>query len=308
MVSKPNRWLPGWLLLLMLAATTAQAEMRLAEAPEVGVIQQTDLGPLSLPSDVAVAPDGRIWVVDSGRHRLAVFTPHGDFLFAAGGRGEGEGSLQDPLGLTIDEAGSVYVADAGNRRIEVFDAEGAWQRSIAARDGESSFRPADVALSGDGEALFVSANDRHRIYKLAQDGRVLTHWGGEGLSQGQFRYPATLAARDGLLYVVDVLNTRVQVFNESGEFHFQIGEWGVRPGQLFRPKGVALDSRGWIYVSDSYMDLVEVFDSSYSFRHVLGEAGRPLKFIAPTGMAVDGFDRLYVCEMLANRVSIRELP
>jgi hypothetical protein len=60
-------------------------------------------------------------------------------------------------------------------------------------------------------------------------------------------------------------------------------------------------------VSDSYLDVIQVYDSSYKFQYVLGSGGKPRKVTAPGGIALDG-NRLYVAEMLANRVSVYELP
>ena len=71
--------------------------------------------------------------------------------------------------------------------------------------------------------------------------------------------------------------------------------------------GIALDNRGWIYVSDSYMELIQVFDSGYEFKHVLGQGHRVHKFMAPTGLAIDAGNRLYVTQMLGNKVSVYEL-
>ncbi|WP_303902754.1 NHL repeat-containing protein [Thiohalomonas denitrificans] len=269
-------------------------------------LEQTKEGPLSLPSDVEIGPLGRVWVVDSGNHRLVAFDSDGLFLFTVGKPGNSEGELQGPLGLGIDQDGNVYVADAGNFRIQVFSREGKFIAALPLEDRDGPIRPADVAV-GKGGALFMTANTRHKVFKLNPDGRPITSWGNEGISQGEFRYPATIVVNKGLVYVVDVLNTRVQIFDEKGKFRYQIGDWGVSPGQLFRPKGVAVDENGRAYVSDSYMDLVQVYGSGYKFDHVIGKSGTIQQFTAPTGLAIDSANRLYVCEMLAHRVSVRQL-
>lgn len=298
-----------WLLVTVagVALTCQAAELRIGEGASRSTLTDTDLGPLSLPSDVAVAPEGRIWVVDSGRHRLVAYSPHGDFLFAVGGRGTAAGEFMDPTGIATDRKGRVYVADSGNQRIQIFDHTGKPLSMFPARNAKGAVRPIDVAVSEESGKLFVSTNTDHSLLRFDAQGTLELAWGREGPSQGEFRYPATLVVRAGRVYVVDALNTRVQIFDEDGQFQYQIGEWGVLPGQLFRPKGIAIDSRGWVYVSDSYMDLVEVFDSGYTFLHLLGGAGKPYKFLAPAGLAIDVTDRLYVAEMLGNRVTVFEL-
>ena len=263
--------------------------------------------PLSLPSDVAVAEDGRIYVVDGGHHRIVVFDAAGKFLFDFGKHGAGPGEFNGPLGIDVDVAGKVYVTDRNNHRLQIFDKGGKPIHQFSVRDGKRVVAPIDVAVAGNGERLYVTTN-HHRVMEYSPQGRLLRQWGGEGTATGQFRFPATLAiSRDGFIHVTDVLNTRVQVFDPAGRFVVQVSDWGVLPGQVFRPKGVAVDDRRRIYVSDSYMDVIQVFDAERRFLHVLGEDGQPRRFVSPGGIAVDKFRRLYVAEMLRNTVSVYAL-
>ena len=55
------------------------------------------------------------------------------------------------------------------------------------------------------------------------------------------------------------------------------------------------------------MDVVEVFNNKYRFTHVLTSGEKQHKFFAPAGIAVDSRDRLYVAEMLGNKVSVFKL-
>jgi len=269
---------------------------------------------LALPSDVAVAADGRVYVVDGGNHRLVVFGPEGQGLFVFGHQGEAEGEFSGPVGLGLGADGRVFVADTGNRRIQVFNPDGGFEYAFPVTSGGTPVRPVDVAMDPTGERLYVTGKDSHSLLVYSPTGELLETWGHEGLNAGEFRYPATVAVAPagteagpaiGAIYVVDVLNTRVQVFAPSGELLVQVGSWGVRPGQLFRPKGVAIDGNGNLYVSDSYLEVVQVFDDNSRFLHVLGRPdGEVQRFTTPTGLAVDGQGRLYVAEMWGNKVSV----
>jgi DNA-binding beta-propeller fold protein YncE len=87
-----------------------------------------------------------------------------------------------------------------------------------------------------------------------------------------------------------------------------IGKWGVDRGQFYRPKGVALDKKERIYVSDSYLGVVQVFKRYRKFLGVLGNGdGEVVRFKTPTGLYVDDNMRLYVVEMLLNRVSVYQI-
>jgi len=265
------------------------------------------VGPLSLPSDVAVGRNGRIYIVDGGNHRIVAFDRSGRHLFNIGKIGKERGEFRDPVGIGTDPNGWIYVADRGNHRIQVFDENGQFQRGFAVKSGGKPVHPIDIAVDPLADRAYVTGSN-HKIMVYTVHGRFLREWGGEGIGDSQFRYPATIAVSDeGLVHVVDVMNTRVQVFDKNGKLVVHVGQWGVLPGQLFRPKGVATDRRGWVYVTDSYMDLIQVFDADRRFHHVLGQGGKPQKFVSPGGIAVDDGKRLYVAEMLKHKVSVYAL-
>jgi DNA-binding beta-propeller fold protein YncE len=300
-------------LLGLLLAALAPLPARAENYPTKAARHAFDLvggkgGALALPTDVAVGTGGRVYVVDGGNHRIVAFGAGGQFLFSIGRAGSAKGEFKAPVGVGTDAQGRVYVADSGNNRIQIFEGGGAFAASFPVVSDGRAVRPIDVAPDPQGKTIYVTGNNNHKVMAFSAGGKLLRQWGGEGLNDGEFRYPATIAVTPGgLIFVVDVLNTRVQVFDKRGRLGFRVGEWGVLPGQFLRPKGVAIDSRGWSYVSDSYMDVIEVFDASYRFQHVLGNGGNLQRFTAPGGLAIDAGDRLYVVEVLANKVSVYNL-
>jgi len=263
--------------------------------------------PLALPSDLVAAPDGRLYVVDSGNHRVVVYGSEGKPLSTFGKRGHGEGEFSDPVGIASDASGTIYVADSGNNRIQIFDHDGGYRSQFAVVEEGKAVRPVDIAVTGDGKRLYVTGNSNHKVMTFDHNGKLLHAWGGEGEDEGRFRFPATLAINVDHLYVVDVLNTRVQIFNFEGKLRFVVGEWGVLPGQLFRPKGVVVTDNGSVLVSDSYMGVIQVFDDHSKLMFVLGRGGAIERFTTPVGIDLDRNGRLYVAEMLANRVSVYSL-
>jgi len=297
-------------LLVALLAGPAAAQAEVIPTVFAHVVQELGLEPearLSLPSDVAVNGDGRIYVVDSGNHQVVIYNANGQRAGAFGSQGTGDGQLQSPLGIALGPDGAVYVADRGNKRLQVFSASGEFTRTLALQADGEDVVPIDVAVSADGALLFVTANNSHKVLVFAPNGAYLRGWGGKGEDQGKFHYPATVAVgADRQLHVVDVLNHRVQRFDADGDFRGALGQMGARPGSLFRPKGVALDNAGRIYVSDSYLGVVQVFSPDGQFLHVLGDTGTPLKFSTPAGLAVMG-RRLYLAEMLSGMLVVMDM-
>jgi DNA-binding beta-propeller fold protein YncE len=269
-------------------------------------------GQLSQPSDVAVAGNGKIYVVDGVNGKIRIFNQNGRALASFGSPGAGPGEFKNPLGIDIDRSGKIYIADAGNRRVQIFDPEGNFITALAMQsDHAHPPDPTDVAVDESRNRCYVVDNDNHQIlvYDLATL-KLTDTYGGPGSGKRAFRYPFLLALdKSQYLYIVDVINTRVQVLNPEGLFVNFIGAWGVEKGELFRPKGVALDKNDRIYVSDSYMGVIQIFDSAGKLYAAIGEPGRSVvkKFTTPVGLFLDNRDRLYVVEMFANKVSVYHL-
>ncbi len=80
------------------------------------------------PSDVLVAPDGSIFVVDGhdagGNNRVVKFRSDGTFIKEWGKTGAEAGEFRDPHALALDSQGRLYVGDRANSRIQIFDQEG----------------------------------------------------------------------------------------------------------------------------------------------------------------------------------------
>jgi len=267
---------------------------------------------LSQPSDVAVSADGRIYVVDGVNSKIRVFTQNGRVLASFGSAGSGHGEFRNPLGIDIDRSGRIYIADSGNHRVQIFDPDGNFIAAIEMQsDKKHPPDPTDVAVDESRNRCYVVDNDNHQIavYDLATLKRINTY-GGPGSGKRAFRYPFLIALdKAQYLYIVDVINTRVQVLNPEGLFVNFIGAWGVEKGEVYRPKGVALDKKNRVYVGDSYMGVIQIFNSTGEFYAAVGEPakGTAKKFTTPVGIFLDQRDRLYVVEMFANKVSVYHL-
>ena len=98
------------------------------------------------------------------------------------------------------------------------------------------------------------------------------------------------------------------MLDPEGSYLATIGGWGVEKGEFYRPKGVAIDSKSRVFVSDSYLGIIQVFEKDGEFLSVLGdEKGNIMKFETPTGLFIDKNMRLYVVEMFVDRVRVLHL-
>jgi tripartite motif-containing protein 71 len=90
-------------------------------------------GALLRPSGLVRLADGRLWVSDEGRHRIAEYAADGKLVRTFGGPGLGRVEFHKPRGLAQDERGRVTVIDWGNHRGILLDAQGAYLDAFGAR-------------------------------------------------------------------------------------------------------------------------------------------------------------------------------
>ncbi len=264
------------------------------------------------PSDIAIGKDHQIYVLDGVNNCVKVFDPQGRYQFAFGSKGAQQGEFTSPLGIAADKEGRIYVADSQNHRVQFFTPGGEWLQSvdIIPAKGDKPADPTDVAIDESKQQMYVVDNDNHHVLVYGLPGyKQIASWASEGERRDQLQYPFFLAVGiDSSVFVVDVINTRVQVYSPTGDIVGTIGGWGVDLGQFYRPKGVCVDPDNQIFVSDSYLGVIQVFNRYGNLKGVIGdEKGDVLKWQTPVGIAADDRGRLYVVDMIANQVSVYEM-
>ena len=219
-----------------------------------------DWGSTSL---VEVSPDGEtIWAVDRCGENSCVGHDDLDVVFQFDKRGNiltqfGAGMFVWPHGIDVDPDGNIWVADArGNEgrghQVIKFSPEGVvllrlGTAGVAGRTRTTLDQPNDVLVAPNGD-IFVAdghpANGNNRIVKYSSDGRYLMEWGETGSNPGEFRTPHALAMdANGLLYVGDRSNRRIQVFEQDGTFVRDFYNMG-------RASGITIRNNR-LYVADS---------------------------------------------------------
>ena len=85
-----------------------------------------------------------------------------------------------------------------------------------------------------------------------------------GTGDGQFNHPGDIdiGSSEGIIFVTDIENNRIQKFDKFGEFILQWGSQGTGDGQFNRPGGIAYDpTDGVVYVLDTMNNRVQKFDN-----------------------------------------------
>jgi DNA-binding beta-propeller fold protein YncE len=159
------------------------------------------------PRGVAVGPDGKVWVTDSGNNRIAIVQA-GQATRYVGKTGAGADGLSSPVGIVVSASGRVYVADIGNHRIQVLGADGKFERTIPVAAWTSAMEP--YLAVDDKDNLFASVPAASAVLQIDRSGRVLHKWEADD-SGKKFLKPTGLAldAANGVLYVVDTAASAV---------------------------------------------------------------------------------------------------
>lgn len=211
--------------------------------------------------------------------------------------------LNNPGGITSDDAGFTYLIDRATAEVNVFNPDGAllkkWQVV-----GEASADLTDI-MSGPKGNLYITDAANDRVVCYTRDGQLVATFGQSGSNPGMFKSPVSLASDgQGNIYVLDQGNNRVQKFDPTFKFVDQWNCTASTGGMWANPGGLALDGRNRVYVADTGNHRVQVFDTKGKLLGTIGGYGIVAgKLIAPTDVAVYG-DKVYVTDRGNNRVQV----
>ncbi|MDI6768446.1 MAG: TIGR03663 family protein [Anaerolineales bacterium] len=173
--------------------------------------------------------------------------------------------------------------------------------------------PRAIAIAPDG-SLYVADSLNHRIQRLSPSGEVFHVWGQFGdaaqgdVPGGKFNEPWGVAvAPDGMVYVADTWNHRIQKFTTDGGFLSIWQTFGPaeEPDTFYGPRGIVVDAYGRVFVVDSGNKRVVVFDAEGGYLTQFGGAGLgPGQFDEPVGIAVDADGNVYVADTWNQRVQV----
>jgi len=271
------------------------------------VVGAPEFHPLIRPYSLVADSRGRIIVSDPGASGVHIFdfAQHKYKFIHRGVRDQDKDAMLTPQCVAVDAQDRIYVSDSEAGVIFVFDSTGKHLRTIGRlKGGEGYFkRPTGIAVDSATQRIYVTDTLRDDIFILDFDGNVLQTFGKSGKADGEFDLPTEIRLDGPNLIVVDAMNFRVQVFDRSGKFQFALGKPGS--GMLFRPKGVAVDSEGHIYIVDAERGLVQVFDREGELLYYFGASGTHAgQFQLPSGLFIDPNDQVYVADSYNRRIQV----
>jgi hypothetical protein len=259
-----------------------------------------DSATLNTPQDVAVAPDGSVYIADAGNNVIRKVSTSGIITTVAGngtGGFYGDGGLADtaeldqPTGITVDRAGNLYIADYNNYRIRKVDTSGII-----------------TTVAGNGYGSGVGTGG------YSGDGGMAT--------SAELFYPVSVAVDNtGNLYIADFQNNVIRKVNTSGIITTVAGtgvagfsgEGGAATAaKLSTPSHVAVDTIGNLYISDignnrirkvNTLGIINAIAGS-GIAGFSGDGGNPLsaRLNHAQGLYIDGTGTVYIADENNSRI------
>jgi len=238
--------------------------------------------------------NGDIYMADTDRYTIDVYSAAGKFLRSWGAKGSGVGKFLYPSRVVVSSTGTVYVADTWDHNVVVSTSTGAEIKTLGGfGNANGKMRsPHGLALDAN-DNLYVVDPGNFRIQVFDKNGNFLRKWGSKGSGPGQFQGDMrgiAINKAKGWVYVVDGEGNKISKFDLNGKFINKWGSAGYGNGQ-FADGGreATVDNAGNLWVADMPNFRVQKFTGNGAFIAAYpSPAQRPPLggFNAPRGVAV----------------------
>ncbi|MEX1005664.1 MAG: peptidyl-alpha-hydroxyglycine alpha-amidating lyase family protein [Acidimicrobiia bacterium] len=294
---------------------------------------------ITAATSVAVDSTGQTYIGHRGDHPILVFDRDGTFLRSMGNDliPWREGVVYEPVpgesavvefveadtlpdpdrvlatkgawrflhGMHVDSDDCLWVTDVGSHVVHKFSAAGDLLLTLGTPGvcgvaaGQFN-QPTDVARNAAGEIFVSDGYINSRVVKFSADGELLHTWGTKGRGPEEFNTPHAITVDDdGVVYVSDRTNFRIQRFDDSGRY---LGEWtdldihGSGDGEI---NDLQWGPDGLLYLGNGRGHRMTVLDRK---GRSLGSWGGPDLFRVIHGICFDTEGNLYAAEVKGHRV------
>ena len=217
------------------------------------------------PHDLELDPTGQwLFISDVNHHDIKVLNARTLETLKAIGSGE----LNSPHDVHFDDQGNLLVADSGNNRIAIYKLDGL--NATLVRELTEEMKSPEGVTSAPGGIVFVASTGNHTILKFEQ-GKLAKRIGRRGDGRLEFVRPHDIElGSDGLLYISDPGNRRVQILTESLVYQDALLPRNI---PFDEPKYLALDQYNRLYVADQQNNMLRIFDDTRSEIATITKAG-----------------------------------
>ena len=212
------------------------------------------------------------------------------FSFQFGSKGKEQGEFGHPSLIAVsDKTGRIAVTDTENDRIQIFDFEG---RFLGVK------LPASFVFTGsDGDFIYSVVEDNERIFLCTENGQHI-----RSIDRKQLNEPTCVVLEnDGRLIICDLKGKKVKVLTPDGKHELlSFSAPGCDVGPVY-----AVHHREKFFVSYPDANRVMAFNNRGEYVHDIGSEGSgDGQLMFPSGLVVDKFDHLIVCDTGNRRLQL----
>ena len=180
-------------------------------------------GKFNYPYDVAVGPDGNIYVADYSNQRIQVLDSEGTLISSWDGFSAGvPNNYFRPRSLHVAADGKVYVADGDYHRVLVFDAQGKFLRAMGQQGSAEGQLNGPQAIAVDAAGTVYVGDNNKFVSVFDSSGAYVRRFGGSGSSDGKFNSIYGIQIVAGNKIAVLGSSNKIQFFNTDGTFSSMI--------------------------------------------------------------------------------------
>lgn len=164
--------------------------------------------------------------------------------------------------------------------------------------------PFGITVNQSNEVLVADDLD-HQLFVFSETGELIRKIGSQGSQALQYAFPDYfIQGPDGLYYVADTGNNRIQILDRAFEYKHTINHWGLLRKGFANPRYIAFNSQEAMFVTDWGNHCIRVF-WKWQLKFSFGKKGnRPGEFHNPIAVAVGQDGQVYVSDFKNHRIQV----
>ncbi|MBI5191340.1 MAG: hypothetical protein HZA22_11810 [Nitrospirae bacterium] len=183
------------------------------------------------------------------------------------------------IDVAVNSEGDIFAADPKTNSVHVFNSSGKQVfdfGSFNEKEKNPKFNGPIFTAFDSKDRYYLVDTGYARVMVYNSDGEYLSNFGRLGTAPGEFRYPTGIAV-DGkdVIYVANGMDSNLQAFDAGGKFLYALAnEKGDGPIPSGDMKGIFVDGKDRLYVTESYTHKVSVYQMLEGLVDIIPPAGK----------------------------------
>ncbi len=246
-------------------------------------------GKLSDATGIAIDSEANIYICDGKNYSFQKFSPDGEFIFKLK-----DSQIAKVSSFAVNDIDDLYILNAKGGEYQEFDKYG---RALKQLSLKSEFQaPRKIVIDFEGN-VYILDSRTCKVHKFSPKGEFLTSFG----SKTMFKSPVDICVdQQSNIYILDDKECTVKKFDARGNHLFSFGQRLKKKrkqttGHFKKPKEIAINSQGSVFVLDEKLKEVFKFNSQTGdFISSFRKADKD--FSKPVDIAVDGLGFIYIAD------------